>query len=926
MVRNQEDANSAAPQRRRMKTVWILIWRVPFLRNILLVCLSAALFFPLYHWVHVSPAFRHMLTTIKIQHAQRTAAHLVRQLSLGDEPIAPEMVSDAVRNTIHQFKADFQVECIKLYSPKGLVVFSTKAQNIGSVNTHAYFFDVVAKGRVHATVVRQGKPSSEGRLLDHEAVEIYLPIMKAQLFLGAFEIYYDITEVRANLVSLLYRIDIALVIIACMMMAFIGVILFKAGDAMLSHRRSDDALKHARDQLEKRVADRTSELLTANKELLSEILDRRQAVEKLRMSERRFRSLIETIPHCIQEIDTHGVITFANPSHRKMYGIEPKMLVGQPLSYLAADEENRNQVEAHFAYLMKHQPVPTPWYSLDRTRDGAVIQTQVDWDYQRDTQGRVEGLTAVISEITHRKKAERALRDNLNFMNTLIDTIPNPVFYKDIDGYYLGCNSAYSQTLGLAKEGILGQRLIDLPPAADGDMAWHYHNQDLLLMASTGVQIHEARVRCADGVVRDYIMYKATFEDTEGQVAGLVGIMLDISPRIEAEQRRQQLELQLQQSQKMEALGTMAGGIAHDFNNILAAMIGFSELAAADTPKDSEVHHYLERVLDAGKNAQSLVKQILTFSRKDKTEPQAIQVKPIVKEVLKLVRSSLPVNIDIDRQFLSDATVMADPVQIHQVMMNLCTNAGYAMRESGGRLTVCLEDVELDAAFVQKHGGGQPGPHIRLSVADTGQGIEPDHVNRIFDPFFTTKPKGEGTGMGLSVVHGIVSTLKGLILVDSRPDEGARFDIYLPIHDESDNKKADQVGALPTGTERVLFVDDDKTQTDMLGHMLSLLGYKVTAMNSSPEALIWFKQHIEEVDLVITDMIMPQLGGDELARNMLDLRPELPMIICTGYSEHFDEAQAKAMGIRAFVLKPLVMDKLARLIRSVLDESPHPGR
>jgi two-component system cell cycle sensor histidine kinase/response regulator CckA len=904
------------------KAVCAHVWRMPFLRNIFLVCLFVALFFPLYNWSYLSPVNRKMLTTLKIQDAERMTSHLAHILDLGGRPISDTTMGPIQGAFINRFRADFNIQKLKLFAPSGQVVYSTEASEVGEVNTFAYFSDVVAQGRIYARVATHGQTSSEGKPLDRDVVEIYVPIMKAQNFFGAFEIYYDITQNQAELLAMVRRTQTTLILIAAIMMAIVAVILFKAGQALLSHKRMDEALQAAREQLERRVAERTAELLASNKELLVENTERRQAEENLSKSERRFRSLVETIPHCIQEIDARGTITFANPSHQKVYGYNECDLVGNPIYYLAADEENRRQVEAHFNYLMKVQPSPAPWYSDDRTQSGQIIQTQVDWNYKRDTQGRVEGLIAVISEITHRKQAEKALLDNLNFMNTLIDTIPNPVFYKDAQGVYLGCNMAYAQTLGQAKEAIMGRRLIDLPVSEHSEMAWHYHQQDLLMMEKSGVQSHEMKIRCADGVDRDYIMYKATFEDTEGHVAGLVGIMLDISARIQDEKDRQQLELQLQQAQKMEALGTLAGGIAHDFNNILTAIIGYGELAAAETQKQTQTHHYLQRVLEAGERARALVKQILAFSRQSDNQPRPVQIKIIVKEVLKLLRASLPVTIDIVQNINSDAAVMADPVQIHQVMMNLCTNAGYAMREKGGCLTAGLENVTLDDDFISKHKGLKAGDYILLSVIDTGVGIAPEHLSRIFDPFFTTKPKGQGTGLGLSVVHGIVTKLQGLITVESKPGEGARFHVYLPALEDKGATAYSENSTLPTGSERVLFVDDEVMQSEMIMHMLSLLGYKVQTMSSSLEALTWFEKDPSAVDLVITDMIMPQMSGDEMARRMLGLRPDLPMIMCTGYSDTFTEVEAKALGFRAYVLKPLMMDELARLIRRILDEVP----
>jgi CheY-like chemotaxis protein len=262
---------------------------------------------------------------------------------------------------------------------------------------------------------------------------------------------------------------------------------------------------------------------------------------------------------------------------------------------------------------------------------------------------------------------------------------------------------------------------------------------------------------------------------------------------------------------------------------------------------------------------------------------------------------------------------MADPVQIHQVMMNLCTNAGYAMRHKGGLLKILLSEVELDETFTQAHANIKPGTYLKLGVYDTGPGIAKEHLNRVFEPFFTTKPKGEGTGMGLSVVHGIVTGLGGLITVESETGQGARFDVFLPALENEPVNAVVDAKTLPVGVERVLFVDDEIFQTDMLKHMLELLGYKVTVSNHSQEALAIFKKDPSAFDLIITDMIMPEMTGDILAKQMLQIRPDLPIILCTGYSENISEPQAKAMGVKAFVLKPLVMEELSNLLRQVLD-------
>ncbi len=1020
------------------------VWRTPFLRNIFLVCLGVAVLLPLVNGLYLTPAYHQMLAAIREQHAHRIAAHLMNVLEIEGEPFSHATVSAATDERVQQVLSDLGLEKMRQFDPTGQVVFSSTREEVGQSIRQPFFREKVARGQTMSRVVYKGRRSLEGRILDKDVVQIYLPVMKAGAFLGAFEIYYDITSSVETLDRLRRQGQIIMLLVAAGMMAIVGLTLAKAGAATMAHAQAAADLRSAHVKLEKHVEARTLDLIMANQELQQENIERRQADEALRQSERRFRMLVETIPHGIVEIDRRGGITFANPALTRMYGFSEQELRGKNLFELSSSPEERRRLRDHLEDLMHRQPEPFPWHSKDLTRDGSLIETQVDWNYRRDDVGRVTGLIAVISEITHRKHAEKALLDNLHFMNTLIDTIPNPVFYKDAQGVFLGCNVAYCQIMGMRKDQIIGRRLIDLGGIAFAEKADYFHNQDIMQLQNPGIRTFEEHIRCADGQHRDYILFKATFRDAEGIVAGLVGIMLDITARKQvekeleesknlfdafiqhipglaymkddqgrylfvndafarftglradaqiglrdaevwdaetarilnrndeairlsqvaaniletvrlpnheqrhllttrfpifknedlfalggvsidvtestrAEQQRQQLEMQLQQAQKMEALGTLAGGIAHDFNNILAAVIGYTEIVAAEISKDSQTYHYLSRVLEAGERARALVKQILTFSRQSELEPKPVQVKIIVKEVLKLLRASLPVTIEIVQQIDSDGTVMADPVQIHQVMMNLCTNAGYAMREKGGRLTVRLADIYLDDAAGQRLGKLAAGRYLKLSVIDTGYGIAPEHLSRIFDPFFTTKPKGEGTGMGLSVVHGIVTRLGGTVSVESTPGAGAGFDVYLPLIASPALAAPTEATALPVGTEKILVVDDEVFQTDMSKHLLGLLGYKVETCNRASEALILFEKSPLAFDLVITDMVMPGMTGDELARRLLELRPDLPIILCTGYSENITEYKARALGIKGFALKPLVMEELARLIRQVLE-------
>ena len=405
--------------------------------------------------------------------------------------------------------------------------------------------------------------------------------------------------------------------------------------------------------------------------------------------------------------------------------------------------------------------------------------------------------------------------------------------------------------------------------------------------------------------------------DEFGDLAAAFNIMLETRQR--AEDERTSLETQLQQSQKMESIGTLAGGIAHDFNNILASIIGFAELSLDEAEKGTLLHSNLEEVLIAGQRAKDLVLQILTFSRQADQEQSPVQVSLVVKEALKLLRASIPTIIEIQENVSSNAVVMGDATRIHQVLMNLCTNAAHAIGGKGGVLTVHLADVELDSEFILDHTDLKPGPYINLTVTDTGQGMAPDVLDKIFDPFFSTKEKGQGTGMGLSVVHGIVHSHGGTIYTYSEPGKGSTFKVFLPAI-ERRLKPEDKIERpVPTGTERILLIDDEPAILNMGKQTLESLGYDVVTRTASIEALEYFKAQPDKVDLVITDMTMPKMTGEVLAQELIKVRPDIPIILCTGFSAMIDEQKAMAMGIRAFVSKPVLKREIAETIRSVLD-------
>jgi len=384
---------------------------------------------------------------------------------------------------------------------------------------------------------------------------------------------------------------------------------------------------------------------------------------------------------------------------------------------------------------------------------------------------------------------------------------------------------------------------------------------------------------------------------------------------IKAEKR--QLENQLRQSQKMEAIGTLAGGIAHDFNNVLSIILGNTELAMATVSEGETARKNLERILTASFRAREMIQQLLSFSRKEESGRKPLHLNTVVSESLKLMRASLPTNIAIETDIsASEVTTVADATQIHQVMLNLCTNAAHAMA-SGGVLTIRLEPVALDrTAGIE---GLDPGNYARLIVADTGHGIEKKIIDRIFDPYFTTKETGKGTGMGLSVVHGIVKSSGGAIRVFSKPGQYTEFHIYFPaVETVVDEKPADLGQQLPGGGEHILLVDDEEMLVDMMEQVLEQLGYTVSAYTNSSAALDGFREHPQDYDLLITDMTMPGINGLELTRAVQAVRNNFPVILCTGFNEQVSEQSAQSMGVQALVMKPVGMQQLAETIRGVL--------
>jgi PAS domain S-box-containing protein len=502
----------------------------------------------------------------------------------------------------------------------------------------------------------------------------------------------------------------------------------------------------------------------------------------------------------------------------------------------------------------------------------------------------------------------------------VFDNAASGIALVDLDGHLLEVNNQLARIFGYSEAELLGKTLNDLAHPDDR----HIGRKSLKQMMTGEISStwFEKRYIHMDGRVLWTTNSVTVLQDKSHNSVNFILHVQNLTEQKIAEDEKKQLEAHLQQSQKMEAIGTLAGGIAHDFNNILSAIMGYSDLALLDTEDGTPLSKNLASINAASERAVELVRQILAFSRPSKKDKNPLRINMIVEEALQLIRATLPATIEIRSNIgAAPIAIMGDPTQIHQIVMNLCTNAHHAMLAKGGTLNINLAPVELDYDMVRAYPNLEPGPYVKLSIADSGQGMDADTVNRIFDPYFTTKEKGKGTGLGLAVVHGIVKGHGGFIDVHSKPGKGTMFELFFPKIVESFKPKDSHPDVIPTGSERILFVDDEIVLTELNKETIRRLGYQVECMTSPIEAYEAFCAEPDRFDLVITDMVMPKMTGDQLADKILQIRQDIPIILCTGYNDLITEEKAYKMGIKDFLMKPLAMKDLAYSIRNAIDQA-----
>ena len=638
-------------------------------------------------------------------------------------------------------------------------------------------------------------------------------------------------------------------------------------------------------------------------------LQRESSENALRKSETKFRKIVEASPMGMHmySLEAGGrlVFTGSNPAADTILGVDNKQFIGKTIEEAFPPLTN-TEIPDHYRQICD---TGSPYRNEQVQYTDGLINGAFEVNAFQTGPGM---MATMFFDITARKKAEEALRESEERYKTLTNNLHVGIYRNTTgpQGKFIEANPAIVEMFGYQDRDEF--KAVNVADLYQNPNDRKDYNDKMLNNGS--VKDYEVRLKKKDGTLFIGSVSAVAVKDSNGEVKYYDGIIEDITGKKE-------IELQLQQSQKMEAIGTLAGGIAHDFNNILSAILGYTELALIDAESESPLYQSLQEIFRAGERAKDLVKQILTFSRQAEQESKPVLLNPISKEVIKFLRASLPTTIDIQQEIMSESLVMADPIQIHQLLMNLCTNAGHAMGEKGGTLTVKLLDTYLDEEVLVEHPELKPGPYIELTISDTGHGIPAHLIDRIFDPFFTTKEKGEGTGMGLSVAHGIVGSCGGKIIATSELGKGTTFQIYIPTVQRDEPNIPINGEQAPAGTERILFVDDEIPLVDIGKQIIESLGYKVTTRTSSLEALELFRAKPDGFDLVITDMTMPNMTGDILAKEIIRIKPDIPVILCTGYSARITQQQATSMGIRAFVSKPVIRKDIADTIRCVLSDA-----
>jgi len=634
--------------------------------------------------------------------------------------------------------------------------------------------------------------------------------------------------------------------------------------------------------------------------------------DQLRQERERYQSLFEASPDAVFLIRGLTIID-CNPATCSLFANKKTALLGRSILDLSPPKQSNNESSVLLAEKLTQQ---SSQYNLQtfewihQTTDGRLFDAEVRLKpFGTDNDELL--LVAFVRDITERKQIEQSLR----LTQFIFDKASIGIFRSGPKAQILNVNEQACKSLGYTAEELCTMSLFEIDPSLSLEK-WEYLQQQ---RRETNTHSFESTHRAQNGrifpvkITSNYLEFKDEWYS--------ISFVRDITEEKNKEKQKERMEAHLNQSQRLEALGTLAGGIAHDFNNILSAIIGYTELTQLACMSDPKTSSHLSQLLAAGMRAKNLVSQILSFSRQSNLEKHPIDISKVIKEALTLIKISAPANVAISHNIKADLGIIsANETQIHQIIMNLCTNAHHAMEEKGGKLEIELIPVLISTMDFKQYPELPPGQYLKLSVSDTGYGISPEKLPHIFDPYFTTKPVGEGSGLGLSTVHGIVKDHGGSIKVYSELQNGTTFQVFLPLTEVEPYHALTAEANLPRGNETILFVDNEELLLEIGKELLEGLGYSVETRASSLDALEAFRVHPKKYDLVVTDMTMPTLTGENLANKIQHINPDIPIILCTGYSTKLNMSRLKSIGIKKVLMKPVTLIELATAVRTILDE------
>ena len=647
--------------------------------------------------------------------------------------------------------------------------------------------------------------------------------------------------------------------------------------------------------------------------IIIDITERKRAEEALIASKSRLMAIFDNSPVAIYEADAEGKCLFVNKKWCEFSGLTPEEARGDGWQR-ALHPDDREHI---FKVWSQHAHSNKPWNFEYRFNTPTNVITHV-WGTAsalRNEHGEITGYIGVNIDISERRQAEEALHKSEEKYRKIFENVRDVYYQTGYDGTITEISPSIERHSGYTREAVIGTQIVD----------FYFYPKDYLelcekLEQNGEVNDFEIRLKDKQGRLNYGSVNARIVFDVDGKPVATEGTLRDITDRRQAEKEKANLERQLHLAKKMETIGTLAGGIAHDFNNILQPILGYAEMALSSLPATDPLSDDLQQILDGANRAKDLVNQILTFSRQHEhaQEHKPLQLQLIIEEALKLMRPSIPTTIEIRKRIDSSCEkVSADATQIHQVIVNLCTNAFQVMEEKGGVLTIELKQVEVNAPTAKLYSNLLQKKYALLTIRDTGIGMDEATMERIFEPFFTTKMV-DGTGLGLSVVHGIIRSHQGEIIVKSELGKGSTFQVYLPILTDRRQSGEKDVESIPVGQEFILVVDDEEAIIGVMKKMLGRLGYRVIAKNSSIEGLKAFRERPAEYDLVITDLTMPHLTGLELAKEIGKIRSGIPIILMTGYGENIKGDLQKDYGIQAIVGKPIMFRELAAMVRKVI--------